>query len=595
MQGSKKATVVPTARHREAAKLSMTIVRVFIVAGIFLLASCTMMPKQKATHGTSIDQMQTELQDAIATNRKINKQPVTPVPSAVSNALLPAIGSSSQEGNTSHTEQRFSVAANKMAARAFFMSLVEGTSYNMVISPDVTGTISLDLKNVTVQETLEAVRDAFGYEFHRTSYGYEILPPSLNTQIFTINYLNVKRVGNSVTQVSSGQISDKVGTTTGTTTTGASRPPGSSIDTSSEMNFWRDLETTLKTMIGDQNGHSVVVNPQAGVVMVRAFPTELQQVGLYLDRIQSSMNRQVILEAKILEVQLNDQYQEGVNWNLFARNNRAITRDPTTGNAPIGTIQPGISENSTQSFDGTDLEDFSGIFALNIKGDFAVLIKLLQTQGNVQVLSSPRISTVNNQKAIIKVGQDEFFVTNVSSTSSQVGTTTVATPNVTFTPFFGGVTLDVTPQISDDNNIILHIHPTVSTIKDQTKTLQLAGQQNSFPLAQSTVRESDNVVHAKNGQIVVIGGLIQNDMSEETAGVPLLSNAPIIGPLFRRTSQISRKTELIILLRPIIVGKQAWEADLERTDKAFRDMKRGFHAGSLPEVFGNEGEPHHVS
>lgn len=580
---------------------------ILLTISIVIVSACatkTIHPKQ----GTVGDQMQADLQQALASNQKLTKIPVH-VPSAVSNALLPPVAAN-LSGTTRLPPKRFDVAANKIQAKAFFMSLVNGTSYNIVVNPDVTGTISLDLKNVTIPETLEAVRDVYGYQFHRTSYGYEVLPPELETRIYAINYLDVKRKGTSLTQVKSGQISDNVsGFTTGTSGTTnqtpqpgfsspQSAPSGSSIDTTSETNFWHDLEATLKQVIGNQPGHSVVVNSQAGVVIVHAFPPELQQVARYLDRIQSSLTRQVIIDAKILEIDLNDQFQAGIDWNLFGKvafgnggmgQTSNATAFPNTNIQPLDTL---VVANGAST--GTN----NAIFTLNINGDFGALINLLQTQGNVQVLSSPRISTINNQKAIIKVGQDEFFVTGVTTNNIVTGSATVPSQSVSLTPFFSGVTLDVTPQISGDGSIILHIHPSVSLVVDQTKNIVLGNggtgtaASNTFtlPLALSTIRESDNIVRARNGQTVVIGGLMQNTMTEEVAAVPIVSKLPGIGPFFRRTQQISKKTELVLLLRPIIVDRAGEHKYLEDTDRTFKNMNRGFHEGSLPQVFGNEAE-----
>ncbi len=562
--------------------------KLFFILLTVLLGSChTVYP----SHGTAYDQMHHDFAHGIAHNEALmyfSKR--NAVPRSVSNALLPSV--SRRYAEIPPTERRFNVTADKMPAKTFFTGLVEGTPINMVVNPNVAGTISLNLKNVTIEEAMQAVRDAYGYEYKRTAYGYEVLPQELETTIFTVNYLDIRRIGKSFTEVTSGQISEKVGTfSTGATSqtiqtsmTNQNTPSGSSIDTRSEVNFWRVLDITLKSMIGTQGGRSVVINPQAGIVMVHALPSELHQVGRYLDRIQSSMGRQVVLEAKILEVELSDQFQSGINWNLFGLGN------PVTNNG-------GASQTGTNTFTGTDMQDFSTMFTLNAgKGSFNLLIKLLQTQGNVQVLSSPRLSTVNNQKAIIKVGQDEFFVTGVSTQNTVTVNSTIPTEEVNLTPFFSGITFDVTPQISKNDIITLHIHPSISLVKEQQKSIVL-GQTTTntpntltLPLALSTIRESDNVVRAKNGQIIVIGGLMQNTMTEETAGTPGVSRIPYIGALFRRTFQVSRKTELVILLRPIIASQKTTITDLQDTEQAFSAMKRGFHAGGLPDVFGNEGE-----
>jgi MSHA biogenesis protein MshL len=566
-----------------------------IICGLsfcFLLSAChpnVIHPR----NGTTYDNIQDSLQAGIHADQSI-PQYNSHIPSAIRHALLPVITPVSTDNSA--VEHRFDVTADKMPVKAFFMGLVDGTPYNMVINPNVNGQISLNLKHVTIAETMQVVKDVYGYNYRKTSFGYEVLPAVIETQLFNINYLDVQRSGKSVTELSSGQISEKVsgfssGGSNNSSSSGSSNssgnktlggddsrePSGSSVKTTSKMNFWQDLEMTLKAMVGTSDGRSVVLNRQAGVVIVHAYPLELHQIARYLDRIQSSMNRQVILEAKILEVHLSDEYQAGIDWNAFGKG------DPFTG-----------------AMQKDSLNNFGNIFSLKMgKGDFNILIKLLQKQGNVQVLSSPRISTVNNQKAVIKVGQDEFFVTGVSTQNTVIQNTSIPSQDVSLTPFFSGITLDVTPQISRDGSVVLHIHPSVSKVQEQERSITL-GQTSSntpnvlrLPLALSSIRESDNIVRAQNGQIVVIGGLMTNNMTEDTAGVPVLSRIPVIGALFRSTHQSGGKTELVILLRPIIVDKRTWSQDLEKTQGAFTNVKRGFHDGGLADVFGNEGEYDH--
>jgi len=581
---------------------------ILLIISIVTISACTT-KRIHATHGTAGDEIQSTMVRAIASNKTASSRKVR-VPHSVSDALLPSVAE-----NLTHTTEspmrRFDVSADKIQAKAFFMSLVNGTSYNIVVNPDVTGTVSLSLKNVTIPETLEAVRDVYGYQFHRTSYGYEVLPQQLETRIYAVNYLDVKRKGTSLTQVKSGQISDNVsGFTTGsggsstapTAPTGfsspQSAPSGSSIDTTSETNFWKDLELSLKQILSTQPGHSVVVNAQAGVVIVHAFPPELRQIGRYLDRLQNSLTRQVIIDAKILEIDLNNQFQAGIDWNLFGKvslTNGGIGQTANSIAFPNTAIKP---LDTLVIADGVSSGTNNAIFTLNINGDFGALINLLQTQGNVQVLSSPRISTMNNQKAIIKVGQDEFFVTGVTSNNIVTGSATVPSQSISLTPFFSGVTLDVTPQISSDGTIILHIHPSVSLVVDQTKNIVLgnggtgtaASNTYTLPLALSTIRESDNIVRARNGQTVVIGGLMQNTMTEDIAAIPIISKLPGIGPFFRRTVQLAKKTELVLLLRPIIVDKPRTRRYLEEEDRTVQNMNVGFHSGGLTNIFGNEAE-----
>lgn len=568
------------------------------VFALMLISCNTIHP----VHRTSAQDINGTLQQSIVNNKCMFSKPAR-LSDNLNAALLPPL--SHYVNPTRNVEPRFDVAANKIPARDFFVGLVSGTSYNMVVHPNINGVISLNLKNVTIHEAMEAVRDTYGYEYHRTSYGYEVLPPTLETQIFHINYLDVQRTGKSYIQLTTGQVSNvgtinigggSNGTNNNTPITSAPGVPVggtgtiSSIETKSEMEFWKDMDKSIRGMITNDEHHSVTVNAQSGVIAVHAFPAELHMVSRFIESLQTSLTRQVILEAKILEIQLDDQYQAGIDWSILG--------NPSKINAVTGLASgsAGIGQDGTDAVTGTDLKALNGIFAIRFNGNFKLLIQLLQTQGNVQVLSSPHISTVNNQKAVIKVGQDEFFVTGVSTTNTIIGTNTLPSQDVSLTPFFSGITLDVTPEISSEDAVILHIHPSVSKVSEQTKIIGLGssatGTPNNLtlPLAFSTIRESDNIVHAKNGQVVVIGGLMQNTMAETLASTPWLSKIPFIGAAFRRTEQQSTKSELVILLRPIVANNKTMTRSLEEEQKSFRILHRPFHTGGLPKIFGNEAE-----
>jgi MSHA biogenesis protein MshL len=404
--------------------------------------------------------------------------------------------------------------------------------------------------------------------------------------------------------VSQPTAESRSGTNNGTTTTQGAEAlaelSGSQVETDSEADFWSELQTSLRTIVGSGGGRSVVINPQSGVVVVRAMPSELRDVAQFLNTTQDVVERQVILEAKIIEVELSDGFRSGINWAALGEPGRGKTI--IGGQTGGGTLfDTGVSEiaGNTGNLDPSNLSQiagnvasaFGGVFSLALNlNDFTAFIELLETQGNVQVLSSPRVSTVNNQKAVIKVGTDEFFVTEVSSTTV-TGTTSTTTPSVTLTPFFSGIALDVIPQIDEDNNVILHIHPTVSQVEQQTKLITVAGQEQSLPLAQSSVRESDSIVRARSNQIIVIGGLMQNTTSEDVGSTPLLGDIPVVGSLFRHTDQRSLKSELVILLRPIVVDSDAaWKNSLQRSSQRFRNLDQGFHYGGKAEVFGSQAE-----
>ncbi|MDX1518060.1 MAG: pilus (MSHA type) biogenesis protein MshL [Woeseiaceae bacterium] len=476
-------------------------------------------------------------------------------------------------------EERFNINTEATPAKAFFMALVDETPYNIIVHPDVDGAISLMLKDVTVAEVLDVVSEVYGYHYRRNPAGYIVFPATLQSRIFQVNYLNLERSGTSRTRISSGQVSE--GSRSGRSAGGASNGivplatgggddsrelSGSRIETNYKADFWTELQQTLLEMIGDAPGHQVIVNSQTGVIVVRAMPDKLRNIDEYLATIQDIAQRQVVLEAKIVEVQLSDRYRAGINWVAVAQNSSGDTHTfgqqapppGYTGNPDNLGGSPIVVSPGTQ-YDGFETSTLGGAFTMAFDiGDFNAFLELLEQQGETRVLSSPRVSTLNNQKAIIKAGTDEFFVTDIAS-NTITGTSSTTSRDVTLTPFFSGIALDVTPQISSDNQVTLHIHPTVSEVTDQQKVLTVSGETDTLPLAFSQIRESDSIVKAKSGQIIVIGGLMQNSSSDEDFATPLLGKIPGVGRLFKSTRAVEQKTELVILLKPIVVdGDDVW-------------------------------------
>jgi len=575
-----------------------------ILPGLILTA-CAPMP---AKQGTAIDQVEETLHEAVTQTEPAAKPVPAEAPAAVKEALLPPISIELPGAPEAEVERRFDIAVNEAPAREFFMGLVEGTPYNMVVHPSVAGTITLNLKNVTIPEVMDTARDVYGYEYQRSKTGYQVQPAGLRTRIFQVNYLNVQRSGNAETRVSTGQVSvgARTADSSGTVSTQgdeATARSGSEIQTHSEADLWKDLAAALHAIVGEEDGRRVVISPHSGVVLVRAMPGELREVEQLLDTIEDVVQRQVIIEAKIIEVELKDGFQSGINWAALSetQGGTSVLLGQTGGGSAISSSGAGTTDiagttgtldpNAFSQVQGTSTSAFGGVFsiALNLN-DFTAFIELLETQGNVQVLSSPRVATVNNQKAVIKVGTDEFFVTDISSTTT-TGTATTTTPDITLTPFFSGIALDVTPQINEEGEVILHIRPSVSEVDDQVKNITVAGQAQSLPLAFSSVRESDSIIRALNGQVVVIGGLMKNTTREDVASVPLLGDMPFVGSLFRHTKQSSTKSELVILLRPMVVANgKAWTQSLQNSAKSFQGLRRGFHYGGKSEIFGSEAE-----
>lgn len=197
-------------------------------------------------------------------------------------------------------------------------------------------------------------------------------------------------------------------------------------------------------------------------------------------------------------------------------------------------------------------------------GSFDAVLSFMSTQGDLNVLSSPRVTAANNQKAVIKVGTDEYYVTDLTSEVGTGDNANVA-PNIQLTPFFSGISLDVTPQIDDDGYVFLHVHPSVIEVEEQKKSVQFNDRIITLPLARSSIRESDSVIRAQDGDVVVIGGLMKSNTMNQTSKVPFFGDIPLLGHLFRQTSNVTQKTELVILLKPTVVGVNTWQKELERS------------------------------
>jgi len=543
------------------------------------LVACQSAGPYVSYDGSVLEQVQTELEQS----REAASQGARVVPpKQVLNALVPQIAFTEDDAAAVDSRFDFSVK-DAMPVREFFSLLTEDTDYSVVVHPDVRGSISaLDLKNVTVEEVLDQVIEIYGYSITLDGSVYQIRPGGLQTRIFKLNYLNVSRSGSSTMQITASGISDglqsgnfgnnangQVGIVNPVAGGGGGFNNGgqnnqnagrATIQTQTETDYWNDLETVIRSIIGTGGGptlasltgtdtRSVIVSPQTGMILVRAYPKELKEVGEFIEASQAALQRQVILEAKILEIELSEGFQSGIN--LQALGDGEV-------NAAYG------SGDIDQSIAGTPL-------SLNLNfTDFSGVIKLLESQGNVQVISSPRILTLNNQKAIFKVGQESYYLTAANTTAfGTQGTGNVVNSNSNLEPFFSGIALDVTPQISEAGDIILHIHPILSEVKEEVKRIL----DNDFPLASSATRESDTIARVRNGEVIVISGLMQTRSRGSTSGIPGVDEIPIISRPLEQNERTTVKTELVILLRAIVDDKDAMQRSIDDSIERVKKLR----------------------
>ena len=552
---------------------------------VLLVASCATPPPRP----TSVDPAITgEVDKAIASPRP---QPVE----LPQQALLPPLRMEMPSVEGRPIDPRFDLSVSNAPAAQVFMAIAAGTRYSMLLNPNVGGMITVNLKDVTVREALDSLRELYGYDYRFEGTRIFVQPAGLQTKIYRVNYLLGQRRGSSDLRVQSGSLADAAATTTPPSPASPSQPvplPGSAspqstgartvdstrVTTSIVNDFWGDLRSALTAIVGSGEGRSVVVTPQSGVVLVRAFPTELRAVENYLLETRLVVERQVMLEAKVIEVTLSEGFQSGINWSLFRTHDSPrgaigqVGSNTTLGTSTSGTnlsgggltVNPAVGTlASAATLAGNN---GGAVFGLAFQtSNFAALLQFLDSQGTTQVLSSPRIATLNNQKAVLKVGTDEFFVTNVATVTTTTGTTTQQTPTVTVAPFFSGIMLDVTPQIDQFKNITLHIHPSISEVTESRRVVDLGGTIPSItlPLAKAAVNESDTVVRVTDGNIVAIGGLMSVDVRDGRTGIPGVADSNV---LLRNSDRQARKREIVILLKPTIIENDAsWDQDLRET------------------------------
>lgn len=558
--------------------------RALAIGALAFLNSCATNQSSTARPAEMIPEIRSALSEP-------SRPPVPNLPPDVARELLPPPELSLSRLSGAPAEPRFDLNVVQLPASQVFAALAKDTRYSMVIDPELKTPITVTLKDVSLVEALETLREAYGFEYKILGTRIFVQAAGLETRVFTVNYPTENRTGRSELHVTSGSITQAMNNGTpgvpgsnGTPpTTPAPGSPGvpsatesTRITTQIRSDLWSEIEASLKLLVPvnpeRRDGTQLIVSPQSGVIVVRALPRQLRQVEHYLRSMRLSIERQIVLEAKIIEVTLNDSSQTGVNWAAF--HNGAGARNATGMLTPGAALSPtgSISDSLLTATPGAALSQSATssnpLFGLAFQtNNFAALLEFLQTQGELQVISSPRITAMNNQQAVLKVGTDDFFVTGVTTNiATGTGSSAVITPTITVEPFFSGVAFDITPSIDEDGSIILHVHPSVSAVSEKDKIVNL-GTLGSYtlPLASSTVSETDTVVRGHDGNIVAIGGLMTVNSNDTTSGLPGLGTVPGLGYLFSSKQKSRTKTELVILIKPTVVNSDA-QLQAERDD-----------------------------
>lgn len=423
----------------------------------------------------------------------------------------------------------FTLALNNVELTTALAILSDESPIPIVPEPGISGTVTINIWDKPLGDLLFIMLRPLGYTARIEDGMLVVGQPRPTTRTFVVNYLKDKRVSTSVTKASISAGSSGSGSAAGSSSSSSSGDSQGnvSVTTSGSIDFWSETIKGVEAIvygIGKKDGGasraSIVTNQLAGVIYVTADAETLAEVGSFLESIETEVKRQVLIQAHITEIDLNDQFSLGIDWKAFL------------GSAHRHSIAQNVMPTPR-----------SNVFVLDINmSDFSLLLDAFKEQGDIKMLSSPKISTLNNQKAVIKLTTKE--VTWVNSVLRDINgniTETINTPQIDEVGLF----LDVTPSIGENGNITMQVHPSITEVREVSLS---PDKTSSKPVI--TVREVDTMVDVQSGQTMVIGGLISDKIITTKGGIPLLSDIPYLGWLFSNYSQVKRKTELVIFLTP---------------------------------------------
>jgi len=490
-------------------------------------------------------------------------------------------------------DKLFSIYARDSNVQDVLLAFSKDSDLNIVIDPDLNGKVTIDLKRVTLKEALDAILSPLGWAYRIDGKFIKVSRPQMETRIFTLNYIATKRSGKrevyATTSTTQGQQ-----TSTSTSISGISgisdqqttynpvagtRTGYTGLVSVDDVDLWKEIQKGLEALVFgtveekevpsekekttwtkvDEKGKRLIINKSTGTIMVTDYPVHLNKVASYLEAVEGSSHRQVSIQAKIMEVVLSDDHKEGINWQVieglprsvnvaWGLSNKTGTKGfpgSTTGFIGGAGSSGGTSASAVDIPGVFKIAPYGGIFQLGAAGTEVALSDIMQAialQGDVKVLSSPTISTLNNQKAIIRVGnQSVFFITGA------VATQTTVTQFIQPMTIDIGIILDVTPQIAEDGTIIMNIHPSIT---DQTGSVTAPDGKSTFPLL--SVRETDTTLRVRDGQTIIIAGLMQEKTLENYTGFPVLDSLPLLGGLFRYKTGTKTNSELVIMITPTL-------------------------------------------
>jgi general secretion pathway protein D len=459
--------------------------------------------------------------------------------------------------------ETYTVVVTDVPVDKLLFALARNAKLNVDIHPGIEGRVTVNAIEQTLPQILDRISRQVDLRYEIKDSVLSVAPDLPYLHSYRINYVNMSRDSKSEvkisTQISStgsaevgqGQTQSQGGGSDGSTS-------NTEIKNTSNNRFWETLAANIKAILGGNGSKTetavtgqdnIIVSPESGLLTVRATHKQHAEIQAFLDKILTNVQRQVLIEATIAEVRLGDRYQAGIDW-------KRIDGDYTYVQSLTG--------GNMQPLTGSPVYGIAYHNATSIIGDIAATIRLLEQFGNVKVLSSPKLMVLNNQTAILKVVDNVvYFTMKVEYNETDTRTRQTYTTTINTVPV--GLVMNVTPQISDNDMVTLNVRPTISRIlrytSDPNPTLAQGGTENLIPEIQ--VREIESVLRVSNGNVAIIGGLMEDTTTQNKTGVPLLSDLPLVGDLFSYRDEQHTKTELVIFLRPVVVKDASIQGDLQ--------------------------------
>ncbi len=448
-------------------------------------------------------------------------------------------------------QETYSVVVTDVPLAELLFTLARDAKMNIDVHPGLTGKVTLNAIDQTLLQILDriAAQVPIRYHFEDDLLVVEADQPYLRS--YYIDYVNLVRNSKSSNGVSTqiattGQsaLEGSGGSSGGGSSSSGSNSSSTSVTTTSENQFWKQLRTNVASFIGLDSEDSavdvsVIVNAETGLLTVRATQSQHLLIQEYLDRLMTSAQRQVLIEATVVEVELNDNYQFGVDWSVLADNGTGLS---------VSQNLLGSNLNSPPVFKVDYLTNKSW-------GSIASSVKMLQEFGNVKVLSSPKIMAINNQTALLKVVENVvYFTLEADTVTNQTNSQTTFTSTPHTVPV--GFVMSVTPQISREDAITLNVRPTISRVTGFVNDPNPALAKNDIvsQIPQIQVREMESVLRVRSNQMAVLGGLIQDSIQLNDQGIPGLTELDYVGDAFTYRNNKIKKSELVIFLRPRVIA-----------------------------------------